>query len=84
VRRLRRLSALAPDLMTSFAFVLGVCPSISQPAGKWAASVGTAIVGGMLFSTVLNSSLFQCLRYCKDSGFVLSERKQNQRASGIA
>ena len=47
---------LRPILMTSFAFVLGVLPLyFATGAGKIGRhSVGTAIVGGMLFSTVLN------------------------------
>ena len=42
--------------MTSFAFLLGVLPLyFATGAGKLGRhSVGTAIVGGMLFSTVLN------------------------------
>ena len=47
---------LRPILMTSFAFILGVLPLyFASGAGKEGRhSVGTAIVGGMLFSTVLN------------------------------
>ena len=47
---------LRPILMTSFAFILGVLPLyFATGAGKIGRhSVGTAIVGGMLFSTVLN------------------------------
>ena len=47
---------LRPILMTSFAFVLGVLPLyFATGAGKLGRhSVGTAIVGGMLFSTILN------------------------------
>ncbi len=47
---------LRPILMTSFAFILGVLPLyFATGAGKVGRhSVGTAIVGGMLFSTVLN------------------------------
>jgi len=43
-------------MMTSFAFILGVLPLyFASGAGKLGRhSVGTAIVGGMLFSTVLN------------------------------
>ena len=47
---------LRPILMTSFAFILGVLPLVfatgSGALGR--RSVGTTIVGGMLFSTVLN------------------------------
>jgi len=47
---------LRPILMTSFAFLFGVLPVyFASGAGKLGRhSVGTAIVGGMLFSTVLN------------------------------
>jgi HAE1 family hydrophobic/amphiphilic exporter-1 len=47
---------LRPILMTSFAFILGVLPLYcASGAGKIGRhSVGTAIVGGMLFSTILN------------------------------
>ena len=42
--------------MTSFAFILGVLPLVfAKGAGKLGRhSVGTAIVGGMLLSTILN------------------------------
>jgi HAE1 family hydrophobic/amphiphilic exporter-1 len=47
---------LRPILMTSIAFILGVLPLyFASGAGKIGRhTVGTAIVGGMLFSTVLN------------------------------
>jgi len=47
---------LRPILMTSFAFILGVLPLVfATGAGSLGRqSVGTTIVGGMLFSTVLN------------------------------
>lgn len=47
---------LRPILMTSFAFVFGVLPLyFATGAGMLGRhSVGTAIVGGMLFSTILN------------------------------
>jgi HAE1 family hydrophobic/amphiphilic exporter-1 len=47
---------LRPILMTSVAFILGVLPLyFAEGAGKIGRhSVGTAIVGGMLFSTFLN------------------------------
>src|SRR5262249_53392652 len=47
---------LRPILMTSLAFLLGVLPLyFATGAGKLGRhSVGTAIVGGMLFSTFLN------------------------------
>jgi len=47
---------LRPILMTSFAFILGVLPLVfATGAGKLGRhSVGTAIVGGMFVSTILN------------------------------
>jgi HAE1 family hydrophobic/amphiphilic exporter-1 len=47
---------LRPILMTSFAFILGIFPLVfATGAGALGRrSVGTTIVGGMLFSTVLN------------------------------
>src|SRR5262249_41088072 len=47
---------LRPILMTSFAFILGVLPlAIATGAGSGARnSVGTAVAGGMLVSTVLS------------------------------
>ena len=47
---------LRPILMTSFAFILGVMPLVvASGAGAMGRhSVGTAVVGGMLLSTVLN------------------------------
>jgi hydrophobic/amphiphilic exporter-1 (mainly G- bacteria), HAE1 family len=47
---------LRPILMTSFAFILGVMPLyLATGAGAYGRhSVGTAVVGGMLLSTVLN------------------------------
>jgi HAE1 family hydrophobic/amphiphilic exporter-1 len=47
---------LRPILMTSFAFILGVLPLyFATGAGALGRhSVGTAVVGGMVFSTVLN------------------------------
>ena len=47
---------LRPILMTQFAFILGVMPLyFATGAGALGRhSVGTAVVGGMLVSTVLN------------------------------
>ena len=47
---------LRPILMTSFAFILGVMPLVfaSGAGAVGRRSVGTTIVGGMLFSTILN------------------------------
>jgi len=64
---------LRPILMTSFAFVLGVLPLyFATGAGKLGRhSVGTAIVGGMLFSTVLNLFFIPVL-YVIVKGFLVS------------
>jgi HAE1 family hydrophobic/amphiphilic exporter-1 len=54
---------LRPILMTSFAFVLGIWPLIN-PEGAGEASrrsLGTALVGGMLVSTILNLFLIPIL-----------------------
>ena len=47
---------LRPILMTSFAFILGVLPLVfASGAGRERRhSLGTAVFGGMLVSTVLN------------------------------
>ena len=47
---------LRPILMTSFAFILGVMPLVfATGAGRASRhSVGTSVMGGMLFSTLLN------------------------------
>jgi len=76
---------LRPILMTSFAFVLGVLPLyFATGAGKLGRhSVGTAIVGGMLFSTVLNLFFIPVL-YVIVKGFLVSfsgEKKVETRES---
>jgi len=54
---------LRPILMTSFAFILGVVPLVlARGAGAVSRqSLGTAVFGGMLFSTVLNLLLIPVL-----------------------
>ncbi|MBV8199687.1 MAG: multidrug efflux RND transporter permease subunit [Acidobacteria bacterium] len=54
---------LRPILMTSFAFILGVLPLVfATGAGKEGRhSVGTAVFGGMLVSTVLNLAIIPVL-----------------------
>ena len=54
---------LRPILMTSFAFILGVLPLVfATGAGKEGRhSVGTAVFGGMLLSTVLNLAIIPVL-----------------------
>ena len=56
LRSLRRNFACEPIMMTSIAFILGVLPLyFATGAGAYGRhSVGTAIVGGMVLSTVLN------------------------------
>ena len=64
--------------MTSFAFILGVLPLyFATGAGKLGRhSVGTAIVGGMLFSTVLNLFFIPVLYVILKSALVaVSSRK---------
>ena len=70
---------LRPILMTSFAFVLGVLPLyFATGAGKIGRhSVGTAIVGGMLFSTVLNLFFIPVL-YVIVKGFLVSLSARNE------
>jgi HAE1 family hydrophobic/amphiphilic exporter-1 len=73
---------LRPILMTSFAFVLGVLPLyFATGAGKLGRhSVGTAIVGGMLFSTVLNLFFIPVL-YVVVKGFLVSLSAKNEAAA---
>ena len=69
---------LRPILMTSFAFILGVLPLyFATGAGKLGRhSVGTAIVGGMLFSTILNLFFIPVLYVILKSALVaVSSRK---------
>ncbi|ABF40071.1 Hydrophobe/amphiphile efflux-1 HAE1 [Candidatus Koribacter versatilis Ellin345] len=70
---------LRPILMTSFAFILGVLPLyFATGAGKIGRhSVGTAIVGGMLFSTVLNLIFIPVL-------YVIVKTLLGARTSGVA
>jgi HAE1 family hydrophobic/amphiphilic exporter-1 len=70
---------LRPILMTSFAFVFGVLPLyFATGAGKLGRhSVGTAIVGGMLFSTVLNLFFIPVL-YVIVKGFLVSLSAKNE------
>jgi HAE1 family hydrophobic/amphiphilic exporter-1 len=70
---------LRPILMTSFAFVLGVLPLyFATGAGKLGRhSVGTAIVGGMLFSTILNLFFIPVL-YVIVKGLLVSFSSKNK------
>ena len=69
---------LRPILMTSFAFILGVLPLyFATGAGKLGRhSVGTAIVGGMLFSTILNLLFIPVLYVTLKNLLPGSSRKQ--------
>lgn len=71
---------LRPILMTSFAFLLGVLPLyFATGAGKIGRhSVGTAIVGGMLFSTVLNLFFIPALYVIIKTGLVSLSSKRVQ------
>jgi len=68
---------LRPILMTSFAFILGILPlCFATGAGALGRrSVGTTIVGGMLFSTVLNLFFIPTL-YVIVSKLLASFRKE--------
>ena len=68
---------LRPILMTSFAFLFGVLPLyFASGAGKLGRhSVGTAIVGGMLFSTVLNLFFIPVLYVILKTLLVRSSKK---------
>ncbi len=70
---------LRPILMTSFAFIFGIMPLVfASGAGQNARhSIGTAVVGGMLVSTLLNLFVIPIL-YILIAGF--EERWHQRRA----
>jgi HAE1 family hydrophobic/amphiphilic exporter-1 len=73
---------LRPILMTSFAFLFGVLPLyFASGAGKLGRhSVGTAIVGGMLFSTILNLFFIPVLYVILKTVLVsLSRKKEKEK-----
>jgi HAE1 family hydrophobic/amphiphilic exporter-1 len=76
---------LRPILMTSFAFILGVLPLyFASGAGKLGRhSVGTAIVGGMLFSTVLNLFFIPVLYVIVKTLLTSLRRKKDPDASEV-
>jgi HAE1 family hydrophobic/amphiphilic exporter-1 len=76
---------LRPILMTSFAFVLGVLPLyFASGAGKLGRhSVGTAIVGGMLFSTVLNLFFIPVLYVILKTLLVSMSAKKKATIQGV-
>jgi len=72
---------LRPILMTSFAFILGVLPLVfaSGAGAQSRHSVGTAVFGGMIFSTVLNLFFIPVLYVIVKS---LTEREKAPAAYG--
>ncbi|MBS1813687.1 MAG: multidrug efflux RND transporter permease subunit [Acidobacteria bacterium] len=76
---------LRPILMTSFAFILGVLPLVfATGAGKLGRhSVGTAIVGGMVVSTILNLFFIPVLYVILKTGLerITPKRKQVEAQS---
>jgi len=77
---------LRPILMTSVAFILGVLPLyFASGAGKLGRhSVGTAIVGGMLFSTLLNLFFIPVLYVIVKGVMVSLSSKKTQAEPTIA
>jgi HAE1 family hydrophobic/amphiphilic exporter-1 len=77
---------LRPILMTSFAFLLGVLPLyFATGAGKLGRhSVGTAIVGGMLFSTVLNLFFIPVLYVILKTLLASINRKNGEQVNASA
>jgi HAE1 family hydrophobic/amphiphilic exporter-1 len=75
---------LRPILMTSFAFILGVLPLyFATGAGaNGRHSVGTAVVGGMLLSTVLNLAFIPVLYVLLKSFLESFSRKKPTSADG--
>jgi HAE1 family hydrophobic/amphiphilic exporter-1 len=76
---------LRPILMTSFAFILGVMPLyLATGAGALGRhSVGTAVVGGMLLSTVLNLFFIPVLYVLFKTVLGLFSRKKPAPATGL-
>jgi HAE1 family hydrophobic/amphiphilic exporter-1 len=77
---------LRPILMTSFAFILGVLPLYfaSGSGANGRHSVGTAVVGGMLLSTVLNLAFIPVLYVLLKSFLESFKRKPVDRANAGA
>ena len=76
---------LRPILMTSFAFILGVMPLyLATGAGALGRhSVGTAVVGGMLVSTVLNLFFIPVLYVLFKTALGLFSRKKPAPATRL-
>ncbi len=77
---------LRPILMTSFAFILGVMPLyFATGAGSLGRhSVGTAIVGGMLLSTILNLFFIPVLYVLLQSLLGSFNRRKSKTIAGDA
>ena len=77
---------LRPILMTSFAFILGVMPLyLATGAGALGRhSVGTAVVGGMLLSTVLNLFFIPVLYVLFKTVLGLFSRKHSLRLRTVS
>src|SRR6201999_1611806 len=77
---------LRPILMTSIAFILGAGPLyFASGAGAYGRhSVGTAIVGGMALSTVLNLFFIPVLYVILKTFLARFSRKPNPPATGTA
>jgi HAE1 family hydrophobic/amphiphilic exporter-1 len=75
---------LRPILMTSFAFILGVMPLVlATGAGRASRhSVGTSVMGGMLFSTLMNVVIIPVLYVVVRS--VGSGQSGREKAAGAA
>jgi HAE1 family hydrophobic/amphiphilic exporter-1 len=75
---------LRPILMTSIAFILGVMPLyVASGAGAYGRhSVGTAIVGGMVFSTFLNLVFIPVLYVLLKTFLALFSKTPHTRAHG--
>ena len=75
---------LRPILMTSIAFILGVMPLyLATGAGSYGRhSVGTAVVGGMVLSTVLNLVFIPVLYVILKTFLSLFSKKHKSREAG--
>jgi HAE1 family hydrophobic/amphiphilic exporter-1 len=81
---------LRPILMTSFAFLLGVVPLVFATGAGAAGrrSLGTAVFGGLLLSTVLNlfftPALYLILESARERALKWSGRRRPDHDSGVA
>jgi HAE1 family hydrophobic/amphiphilic exporter-1 len=74
------MTRLRPILMTSFAFIFGIMPLVfaSGAGANSRHSIGTAVVGGMLVSTLLNLFLIPLLY------IIIAGAEERWRARGAA